>query len=233
MASPFPTPPTSPRLTSTAPLPPPPRNDLPAKEISQINRAVSQYYWPRHFEHAASCAPALFIDRIMTDYADHQDDPVGAWIVDMSPIYKVYKVCLKYGTENGSPAKAAEAKTFQGVFQVLCLTLIEITLPREPGVQDVRSKHSGLRAAKGQFTTRPVDLTFLVPPSPPPAPAQTTPPADPPEELEVPLPSPSRSSSIRFAIQNEPSASAGTKHPILISFVNCQKPKVLWNQMRI
>jgi hypothetical protein len=118
MASLFSTSPTSPRLTSAALLPPPPRRDLPGKEISQINRAVSQYYWPRHFEHATSCAPALFIDRIMTDYADHEDDPVGGWIVDMSPIYKVYKVCLKYGTENGSPGKAREAKSLQGVFQI-------------------------------------------------------------------------------------------------------------------
>ena len=47
----------------------------------------------------------------MTDYAEHANDPVRSWIVDMS-----YKVCLKYGLENGTPAKAAEAKSFQAVF---------------------------------------------------------------------------------------------------------------------
>jgi hypothetical protein len=52
----------------------------------------------------------------MTDYADHEKDPVGGWINNMSPIYKAYRACLKYGVENGTPEKEREARGYQGVW---------------------------------------------------------------------------------------------------------------------
>jgi len=66
-----------------------------------------------------SCAPTLFIDRMMTDYADHENDPLAEWLVDMQAVYKAYKACVKYGVENGSPEKAKEAESFQGVLYPL------------------------------------------------------------------------------------------------------------------
>ena len=95
-------------------LPPPPCERNTPREISQVHQAFAQYYWPRHFE-SSQCDPASFFDRIMTDYARVDGDPVGEWLVNMSPIYKVYKACLKYGVENGTPKKALEAKRYQGV----------------------------------------------------------------------------------------------------------------------
>jgi len=116
MASPLPTPTTSPQATGPQQLlPPAPTKENTPKVIAQINRAIAQYYWPRHFECAVSCRPALFIDRLMTDYGDHEDDPLAEWLDNMWAVYKAYKACVKYGVENGSPEKAKEAETFQGV----------------------------------------------------------------------------------------------------------------------
>ena len=95
-------------------LPPPPCERNTPREISQVHRKFAQHYWPRHFE-SSPCDPASFFDRIMTDYAPVDGDPVGEWLVNMSPIYKVYKACLKYGVENGTPKKSLEAKRYQGV----------------------------------------------------------------------------------------------------------------------
>ena len=59
--------------------------------------------------------PASFIDRIMTDYTNYETDVVGEWLENMSPPYKLYKACLQYGVSNGTPAKAIEARQYQGV----------------------------------------------------------------------------------------------------------------------
>jgi hypothetical protein len=123
MASPFATPPsnlpgTSSYIGAASSLPPPPSEHNTPKKISQVHRAFAQYYWPRHFE-KATCDPASFIDRVLTDYTDHETDPVGDWINNISPIYKAYRACLKYGAENGTPVKAQEARKYQGVFSNL------------------------------------------------------------------------------------------------------------------
>jgi hypothetical protein len=52
----------------------------------------------------------------MTDYEDCEyEDVVGIWLEDMSSLYKAYRACLKYGSENGTPRKALEAQQYQGV----------------------------------------------------------------------------------------------------------------------
>ena len=51
----------------------------------------------------------------MTDYATHESDVVGDWVQNMSPLYKSYKACLKYGIDNGTLRKKIEAKQYQGV----------------------------------------------------------------------------------------------------------------------
>ena len=51
----------------------------------------------------------------MTDYMDHETDPLGDWINNMSPIYKVYRACLKHGVKNGMPEKKGETSLYQGV----------------------------------------------------------------------------------------------------------------------
>jgi hypothetical protein len=95
-------------------LPIPPNPDASPKEASRINRALAEYYWLRHFE-KAEVDPASFFDRVMTDYADYEPDVVGEWLENMSVLYKLYKVCLNYGVSYGTPTKAAQAKSFQGV----------------------------------------------------------------------------------------------------------------------
>jgi hypothetical protein len=75
---------------------------------------IAKYYWPCHFEHNP-VDPASFIDRIMTDYANHKRDVVGEWVENMSPLYRAYKACLNFGVKNGTPRKAVEAKQYQGV----------------------------------------------------------------------------------------------------------------------
>jgi hypothetical protein len=76
------------------------------------NDVLAAYYWPRHFE-VGSVEPAPFIHQIMTDYGD--DDIVGHWIQNMSPLYRLYNVCVKYGLEYGSPNKRIELQKFPGV----------------------------------------------------------------------------------------------------------------------
>jgi hypothetical protein len=109
------TPPASPAanpILSDLPTPPTLRETL--KEAAAVNRAFWDYYWPRHFERGP-VDPASFIDRVMTDYADHETNVVGEWVENMSRLYKIYRACLKYGAERGTPNKAAEAKSHQGV----------------------------------------------------------------------------------------------------------------------
>jgi hypothetical protein len=101
-------------------LPPPPCERNTPKQISQIHQLLAPYYWRLHFEENP-CDPASFLDRIMTDFAVHENDPVGEWIVNMSPLYKAYRACLKYGADNGTPRKALEAKRYQGVSVFLSL----------------------------------------------------------------------------------------------------------------
>ena len=67
----------------------------------------------------SSLDPASFIDRIMTDYADYQGDPVGEWLQNMSPLYKLYKACLKYVVDHGPPEKRTEAARYTGVSSVV------------------------------------------------------------------------------------------------------------------
>ena len=97
-----------------ASLPTPPSANDSRQEAARINREFAEYYWPRHFEHS-SVDPASFIDRIMTDYANYESDVVGEWVENMSPIYVLYRACLKFGVERGTPGKAIEAKRYQGV----------------------------------------------------------------------------------------------------------------------
>jgi hypothetical protein len=95
-------------------LPTPPTLRESPKEAAAVNRAFWDYYWPRHFE-KGPVDPASFIDRVMTDYADHETNVVGKWVEDMSRLYKIYRACLNYGAARGTPNKAAEAKSYQGV----------------------------------------------------------------------------------------------------------------------
>lgn len=108
------TPPPQPSPLSVV-LPPPPIENNTPKEIARIHRLIAEYYWRRHFENN-SVDPASFIDRMMTDYANHESDVVGDWVQNMSPLYKSYRACLKYGIDNGTPRKKNEAKQYQGVF---------------------------------------------------------------------------------------------------------------------
>jgi hypothetical protein len=98
-------------------LPPLPTGRETPKEAATINRAFWNYYWPRHFE-SGPADPATFIDRVLTDYASHERDIVGEWLEDMSRLYKIYKACIKYGADRGTPAKAEEAKGYQGVITI-------------------------------------------------------------------------------------------------------------------
>jgi|SRR5271170_7906678 len=92
---------TSASSNRTTKLPPPASSD-----------ALAAYYWPHHFE-VGPLEPAPFIHRIMTDYGD--DDIVGYWINNMSPLYRLFNVCIKYGLKHGSPNKCIEARNFPGV----------------------------------------------------------------------------------------------------------------------
>jgi hypothetical protein len=69
----------------------------------------------------------------------------------MAPVYKIYKVCLQYGTKNGTPTKAAEAKRYQGVSRCDTCANEKRTLAREPGVQDVRDRFRQLTARRRLF----------------------------------------------------------------------------------
>jgi hypothetical protein len=117
----LPTPPATP-TSSPEGTPPPDNRNLPIlpsptatrKEESRLCKIIAEYYWIPHFEFN-SADPASFIDKLMTDYADDENDVVGEWLEDMKMPYKLYRVCLNYGAARGSPEKALEAKTFQGV----------------------------------------------------------------------------------------------------------------------
>ena len=82
-------------------LPPPVGNDF-----------LAAYYWRHHFE-TGPVEPSPFIHRMMTDYADQE--VVGQWIKNMSPLYKLYNACINYGLNHGSPNKSIEARKFPGV----------------------------------------------------------------------------------------------------------------------
>src|SRR5277367_2625065 len=99
-------------------LPPPPKpTDTRQQEVA-VRQGFSEYYWPNHFEQS-SVDLASSLERVFTDYASHERDLVGEWTKDngMSVMYKIYKACLNYGSKNGTPAKAAEAKKYQGVLR--------------------------------------------------------------------------------------------------------------------
>ena len=112
------TPPPSPRASGLAyegvSLPTPPSSRSTRGELTSASQAFARYYWPRHFE-TNPADPASFIDRVMTDYAHYEGDVLGEWLDDMSTVYRIYKCCLQYGISHGTPAKAAEAKGYQGV----------------------------------------------------------------------------------------------------------------------
>jgi hypothetical protein len=116
MASQYLSPPSSPAASYIQPiaLPPPPSEKNTPKQIAQVHQALAPYYWRHHFERNP-CDPASFIDRIMTDYAQHEGDPVGEWVENMSPLYRAYRACLNYGAKGGTPAKSLEAKRYQKV----------------------------------------------------------------------------------------------------------------------
>ena len=121
------------------------------KQEAAMNLAFAKYYWPRHFERGP-VDPASFLDRLFTDYTDHERDIIGDWTQNMSPVYKIYKVCLQYGRKNGTPAKAADAKKYQGVLRIGCTgSNCKRTLAREAGVQEVRNKHRQLTAETRLF----------------------------------------------------------------------------------
>ena len=116
-----------------------------------MSAAFAAYYWPRHFE-VGPVDLASFLDRLFRDYTPYQErDLIGEWTADMSPVYRIYKVCLQYGTKNGTPAKAAEAKSYQKVFRRDACADKKRTLAREPGVQDVRDKFRQLTASRRLF----------------------------------------------------------------------------------
>jgi len=105
-------------LNGTAELPPPPQPTDTRQQEAVVSAAFAVYYWPRHFE-TSPIDPASFLRRLFTDYQDyHERDLIGEWTENMSPVYKIYKVCLQYGTKNGTTAKAAAAKRYQGVIQL-------------------------------------------------------------------------------------------------------------------
>ena len=95
-------------------LPKPPQRTDTRQQEAAVTSAFSKYYWPRYFEQSP-VDPASFFERLFADYANHEQDLIGDWTEDMSPVYRIYKVCLQYGTKNGTPAKAAEARNYQGV----------------------------------------------------------------------------------------------------------------------
>ena len=101
------------------PLPPYNPESFPPNEARKreaaMNLAFAEYYWPRHFERGPVDL-ASFLDRLFTDYTNHERDYIGEWTQNMSPVYRIYKVCLQYGSKNGTRSKAAEAKNYQGVF---------------------------------------------------------------------------------------------------------------------
>jgi len=99
-------------LPSYNPVPLPPTEAR--RQEAAMNLAFAQYYWPRHFERGPA-DPASFFDRLFRDYANHERDLIGEWTENMSPVYRIYRVCLQYGSKNGTPTKAAEAQTYQGV----------------------------------------------------------------------------------------------------------------------
>lgn len=140
-------------------LPEPPSAGKTPQQMSKITRLFAEYYWPRHFE-VASVDPAMFIDRIMTDYTNYETDVVGEWLENMSPPYKLYKACLQYGVSNGTPAKAMEARQYQRVIPLLNLNNWKRTLPREPGVQDARNRHRQLRTQRAFQNSTPA---FVMP----------------------------------------------------------------------
>jgi hypothetical protein len=138
-----------PRTPSASTLPTPILSSsiLTPKDASARRTAFARYYWPRHFE-SSPADPASFLDRVLTEYADHPVDMVGDWVENMSAFYKMYKACLLHGISAGTPPKAEEAKQYQGVITRSNRLMHKRTLAREQGVQAIRQKHGQLRAAR-------------------------------------------------------------------------------------
>lgn len=124
----LPTPPSSnvthvfPPFNPALPLPPQPSTDN-HQQAAAARLRFAEYYWPRHFEQSSTDL-ASFLERVFTDYANHERDLVGDWTKDLSVMYKTYRACLEYGSKNGTPIKAAEARTYQKVLQSRCVRLI-------------------------------------------------------------------------------------------------------------
>ena len=95
-------------------LPEPPSSDG-TKPQADIRGAFALYYWPRHFEQS-SVDPVSFVERVFDDFAFCEDDIVGQWLENMSPLYKAYKACLQHGLRKGSPEKQKEVMNFRNVF---------------------------------------------------------------------------------------------------------------------
>ena len=114
----LPTPPSSngthvfPPFNPALPLPPQPTDNR--QQEAAARGRFAEYYWPRHFEQSSTDL-ASFLERVFTDYANHERDLVGDWTKDLSVMYKTYTACLQYGSKNGTPVKAAEARTSQKV----------------------------------------------------------------------------------------------------------------------
>jgi len=103
------------------PLPPQPTDTR--QQQAAVARAFAEHYWPLYFERSPTVDPASFFERLFYDYANHEQDLIGDWTKDMSPVYRIYKVCLQYGTKNGTSSKGAEAKMYQGVSPTLFCAL--------------------------------------------------------------------------------------------------------------
>ena len=84
------------------------------KDAARLRLECVKFYYVHHFANGPF-DPASFIDRIMTDYADYEQDVVGDWVANMSPLYKLYKACIKYVIEHGSLEISEEARRYQAV----------------------------------------------------------------------------------------------------------------------
>ena len=76
--------------------------------------AFAEFYYKRHSE-SGPLDPGSFIDQVMTDYALYEGDIVGDWLTNMSPLYKLYKACIKYVVDHGPPERKNEAQQYQRV----------------------------------------------------------------------------------------------------------------------
>ena len=80
--------------------------------LPHFRTAFAEFYYKRHFE-SGPLDPASFIDQVMTDYAHYDGDVVGDWLINMSPLYKLYKACIKYVVDHGPPQRKNEAQQHQ------------------------------------------------------------------------------------------------------------------------